>query len=99
MVALGIGLDRTIGVDLASGSGSLLIDGTIHLVIILLIVIGSGLAVLGALKVTEWVRMPAQKRNRVRPAPVLTTTWTIALFETTVLLSLTLMWMVRVWGH
>lgn len=97
LVLLGIGIDQTIGADLARTSGSMLIGGLINLLIILKIVVGSGLAVLGALKITEWTRMPAQRRQGVRSVPLLTTAWMIALLETAVLLSLAMMWMLRTW--
>lgn len=96
LVLIGIVVDQTLGMHYARLSNSLIVGGAIDLLAILSIVIGSGLAILGALKVTEWVSMPAQRRHHIRPMPVLTATWTIALCETSILFTLALLWMLRV---
>ncbi len=95
MVLFGLSLHDSVGLYVARTTGSTILDSAINVTILAIIVVGSGLAVLGALKVTEWVHMPAQRRHRVRPGPVLTAAWSIALAETAILITFVLLLFTR----
>ena len=65
-----------------------------HFAMVLLALAGSALAILGAIKLTEWSNLPLHSSRKNKLRPWVKVIWIISVAETAVLLIISIMWIV-----